>query len=45
LEAANAETANALLARDDAFADKNAAHAILCNLREVLEKVLSYKAD
>lgn len=45
LEAANAEVVNAQLARDEAIVGKNAAHAILCNLREVLEKVLSYKAD
>jgi len=45
LEAANAEVANAQLARDEAIVGKNAACAIICNLREVLEKVLSYKAD
>ena len=38
----NAELAEVKQARDEAVAKKNAACAILCNLREVLEKVLSY---
>ena len=45
LEVVRAELAEVMLARDEAVAKKNAACAILCNLREVLEKVLSYPGE
>ena len=45
LENARVEVKEALLARDEALSKKDAACAILCNLRSVLEKVLSYRTE
>ena len=45
LKAVKAELEAVKLARDEAVAKKDAACAILCNLREVLERVLSYQPE